>query len=193
MTNLMMPLLLVPPALEPVTLADAKTFLRVEGAQDDDLVMALLSAARLMVEAASGRMLIDQTWRIVLDGWPASGRVRLPVSPLRSIIAVRVFGADGQAQVLATGTLLAETGAEPPVLVQAQPLPPPGRSNQGIEIDVLIGHGPLAADVPAPLRQAVLRLAAFWFENRGDALAGDATALPSEIMALINPYRRKRL
>ncbi len=193
MTNLMMPLLLVPPALEPVGLADAKTFLRIEGAQDDDLVMALLSAARLMVEAASGRMLIDQTWRIVLDGWPASGRVRLPVSPLRGIIAARVFGVDGQSQLLAGGALVPETGAEPPVLVQAQPLSPPGRNSQGVEIDVLIGHGPLAADVPAPLRQAVLRLAAFWFENRGDALAGDATALPAEIMALINPYRRKRL
>jgi uncharacterized phiE125 gp8 family phage protein len=49
------------------------------------------------------------------------------------------------------------------------------------------------ADVPALLRQAVLRLAARWFELRGDVAGRDAAALPAEIMTLVAPFRRARL
>jgi len=55
------------------------------------------------------------------------------------------------------------------------------------------GYGATAAAVPAPLRQAVLRLAARWFEERGDVASCDAWGLPGPIAALIAPFRRGRL
>ena len=79
----------------------------------------------------------------------------------------------------------------PPELA-AEPPPEPGRKIAGIEMRIRAGFGASAANVPAPLRQAILMLAARWFENRGDA-ATDATALPVEIAALVNPFRRMRL
>ena len=72
-------------------------------------------------------------------------------------------------------------------------MPPPGRARGAIEIDLTAGYGPAATDVPALLRQAVLRLAARWFELRGDVAGRDAAALPTEIMALVAPFRRARL
>jgi uncharacterized phiE125 gp8 family phage protein len=189
----MTPLLLTPPLVEPVTLDDAKHWLKLDTEDEDDLVQTLISAARLMIEAASGNLLIDQTWRIVLDAWPVNGRVRLPISPLRAIVAARVYGADGQPVPLAANALAIEAGAEPPVLVVAAAVATPGRLTQGIEIDVQAGHGPLPAAVPAPIRQAILRLVACWYENRGDVMGGAATSLPRDIMALIAPYRRVRL
>jgi uncharacterized phiE125 gp8 family phage protein len=189
----MTPLLLTPPLLEPVTLAEAKTYLKLDTGDEDDLVQTLITAARLMIEAASGNMLIDQLWRVVLDEWPAAGRLRLPVSPVRSVTGARIYDSAGQPQMVAPSTLVLEAGAEPPMLLFEQPVPAPGRVRQGIEIDLQAGFGPQPTDVPAPLRQAILRLVANWFENRGDALSGGATALPREIMALIAPYRRVRL
>ena len=72
----MIPIFISGPAVEPITLTEMKAYLRVDdddGAQDD-LISGLIKAARLMVEAASRRILIEQHWRVVLDRWPANRR-----------------------------------------------------------------------------------------------------------------------
>jgi len=68
-------ILLTPPAAEPVTLADAKAWLRVEHDDDDDVIAALIAGARSHVEAQTRRALITQSWRLVLDRWPRDGRI----------------------------------------------------------------------------------------------------------------------
>src|SRR6185295_19907165 len=67
-------ILLTGPAVEPVTLAEAKLFLRVEHDDDDDLIAALVAGSRIHVEAQTRRALITQTWRLTRDAWPRSGR-----------------------------------------------------------------------------------------------------------------------
>ena len=71
-----------------------KAYLRVDdddGTQDE-LIAGLVKAARLMVEAASRRILIEQRWRVVLDRWPRGGAVLLPLSPLIAVERIKVFG-----------------------------------------------------------------------------------------------------
>ena len=89
----MIPILINGPAVEPVGLAEMRAHLRVDGPQEDDLIAGLVTAARLMVEAASRRILVAQTWRVVLDRWPSGRIVHLPLSPL--IAVTRVAVADG--------------------------------------------------------------------------------------------------
>ena len=48
-------ILLTGPAAEPVMLAEAKLFLRVEHDDDDDLIGALIAGSRIHVEAATRR------------------------------------------------------------------------------------------------------------------------------------------
>lgn len=189
----MTPLALTPPAQEPVSLSEARTFLRLDQAEEDDLLGTLITAARLMVEAASGRLLVDQTWRIVIDRWPDGGEIRLPLSPVGAITAARVYDALGVAQPVSPAALQLDTAADPPVVRIVAEVPEIGRSRGAIEIDVVAGFGATAVAVPVLLRQAVLRLAARWFERRGDVVGRDAEALPPEIMALIAPFRRARL
>jgi uncharacterized phiE125 gp8 family phage protein len=189
----MTPIALTPPVMEPVSLPDARMFLRLDLDEEDGLLGTLITAARLMIEAASGRMLIDQDWRIVLDRWPDSGEIRLPLSPVRSISAARVYDAQGLAQTVSPAALQLDASADPPVIRLVAGVPPIGRTRSAIEIDVVAGYGDSAAAVPALLRQAVLRLAARWFEERGDVVGRDAAALPPEIMALVAPFRRMRL
>ena len=50
----MTPIALTPPAQEPVSLAEARAFLRLDQTEEDDLLATLITAARLMVEATSG-------------------------------------------------------------------------------------------------------------------------------------------
>ena len=112
----MTPIALTPPVAEPVSLPDARLFLRLDQDEEDGLLGTLITAARLMIEAASGRMLIDQDWLIVIDRWPDSGEILLPLSPVRSIKAARVYDAQGVAQSVATDALVLHGSADPPVI-----------------------------------------------------------------------------
>ena len=69
--------LITPPALEPVSLADAKAHLRLDTDDDDQLVTAAIVAARVHVEALTRRLLIEQGWRVYLDRWPRKRIVTL--------------------------------------------------------------------------------------------------------------------
>jgi uncharacterized phiE125 gp8 family phage protein len=189
----MTPLALTPPAVEPVSLTEAKTYLRIDQSDEDGLLGTLITAARLMIEAASGRMLVDQTWRIVLDRWPDGGEIRLPLSPVSAIVAARVYNANGAAQAVSGSALVLDWQADPPLIRVVATVPAAGRDRSAVEIDVTAGYGATAAAVPALLRQAVLQLAARWFELRGDVVGQDAAVLPSGIMALVAPFRRRRL
>lgn len=189
----MTPIVLSPPASEPVTLAQARAFLKLDDTSEDELLGSLITAARLMVEAASGRILLDQSWRLVFDRWPADGAIRLPLSPVSAISAARVYDVLGVAQPVVEGSLVLDAACDPPVMRIVGELPELGRQRGAIEIDLVAGFGPQPDAVPAPLRQGVLRLAARWFEQRGDVASRDAEALPKDIALLIAPYRRARL
>jgi uncharacterized phiE125 gp8 family phage protein len=184
----MRPVLIQPPALEPVPLADAKLYLRLDGPDEDELVAALVTAARLLVEAASGRMLIRQVWRLFLDRAPAPGRLLLPLGPALEIVEIRRIGADAGLTLLDPDDWPLIPGAEPPALMV-----PPLQLTGTLSLDIAFGFGPAPADVPAPLRQAILRMVARWFEQRGDRIESEPASLPADVMALIQPFRRARL
>ena len=83
----------------------------------------------------------------------------------------------------------------PPRLVRtASGWPEPGRVAAGIEIAFVAGFGALAADVPAPIRHAVLMLIAHWYEHRDPIEIGSAEAnIPAPVSELLMPYRVTRL
>lgn len=189
----MTPLALAPPTMEPVTLAEARQFLRLDQADEDDLLATLITAARLVIEATAGRCLVEQRWRIVLDRWPANGEVRLPLSPIMRIETARVYDLLGAPQPVAETALVLDRTADPPLIRIGGEVPEIGRGHAAIEIDVVAGYGVTTAAVPAPLRQAVLRLAARWFEERGDVASRDALVLPKAVAGLIAPFRRGRV
>lgn len=187
----MIPILIQPPAVEPISLQQAKAWLRVDHAADDELIAALLVAARVCVEAASRKMLVAQVWRLNFDEWP-QGDVVIPLAPLRQVNAVRVYDGANVASVIAPASYVVDAGAQRLRFLSAPRAP--GRSLGGCEIEAVIGYASAAEGVPAPLRQAIRMLAARWYERRGDAQS-DARfdTMPGEIAALIAPFRTLRL
>ena len=183
-------ILITPPAIEPLSLAEAKLWLRLDGTDEDATVAALIAAARLAVELASGRKLIAQGWRIMLDAWPADATIRLPLSPVRAVTAVRVRDGAGLATELSSAVWTADVNRDPALIHLRAPPLQPGLVTGGIEIDVDCGFGNDAEAVPEPLRQAIRVLVARWFENRGDAALPQ---LPPEFVSLCAAWRRPRL
>jgi uncharacterized phiE125 gp8 family phage protein len=186
-------ILLTPPAIEPLTLADAKLYLRVAHDDDDGLIASLIAAARSHVEGRARRALITQVWRITRDAWPPDGRFVLPLAPAIEVVAARVYDAGGVAHETDTQAFVLEAGAAPGVIAFSPWfVPPPGRAAGGIELDVTFGYGDAAIGVPAPLIQAMRLLLAHWYENRGVVATKDdgaALPMPMGVDALLAPFR----
>lgn len=181
-------ILLSGPAIEPISLAEAKAFLRIEHADDDDVVTALIVGARIYIETQIRRALITQRWRLVRDAWAQSGRIEVRPAPLKSLDAVRVD--DGQSEPLEVdveGFFVDTAGST--LVFAPWALPQPARTAGGIELDVTLGYGDAAIDVPEPLRQAIRLLVGHWYENRGLVSPDAGHLLPAAMRALLAPYR----
>ena len=66
------------PAQEPVSLLEAKDFMRLDGSEDDVLVSTLITAARIHIETTLGKILITQNWSYFLDTWPKTKTTYYP-------------------------------------------------------------------------------------------------------------------
>lgn len=187
----MIPVLLDGPTLEPLSLAEAKVWLKVDGPEDDDLVRALIVAARLMVEAEIGQVLMARNWRLIGDQWPMGETITVRPGPVLSVVAARVFNAQGQATTITATSFTVLAQEETAAIIPAE-RPAPGRAHGGIEIDVRLGYGESVASVPENIRLAIRRLVALWYDNRGERADPDQ-GLPPQIRALLRPYRRLRL
>ncbi|MHB2265909.1 head-tail connector protein [Aliihoeflea sp. PC F10.4] len=181
------------PEAEPVTLAEAKAHLRLQHDSEDELVSGLIRAAREEVERATGLALLNQTWRKVLDALPRDRMVRLRPSPVREVLSVTVFGADGEGTLVDPAHYTADGVSRPARIVFRRP-PTPGAALNGIEIDYIAGHGEAGADVPDLLKRAMLMLVAHWYEFRGVVGAsGQPVSYPAGYDRLIAPFRQRRI
>ena len=71
-------ILLTGRAVEPLSLDEAKRFLRVEHGDDDQVIAALIAGGRMYVETQAQIALIRQSWRLAFNFWPWLGRIADP-------------------------------------------------------------------------------------------------------------------
>ncbi len=183
------------PVDEPISLVQAKAHLRIEDDAEDGLIESLIAAARTHLEAITGRALLRQTWRVVLDAWPKDKIVQLPVSPVIEIDAIRIFDDAGQAHHLSAAGFMFDGKSMPawlivPDMIAGFPL----RRKMAIEIDFIAGFGDESHDLPNDLVQALLTLVAYWYENRDAVIVSGAGAVaPAGFDRLVSAYKRVRL
>ena len=182
---------LTAPAAEPVTLALARQWLRLDGTDEDALVTALIEVAREAVEAAARLRLVAQGWRWLRDDWPPGPLLRVPIGPLRAVNAVRVRDRAGNVTTVPAADLAVETVSRPGRIALLGAVPAPRLPCNGIEIDLTVGVAATAAECPAALRQAILITLAQLFENRGDAPT-ELSLVPPAALALLAPWRMGR-
>ena len=176
-----------PPVIEPLTLDEVKNFLRVDQDNDDALITALITAARLFCEGYTGRSLITRSYGLLLDDWPALRVIELPYPPLQSVASVKIYAADNSFVMLDPVNYYVDTSGGRIVLTDSAVRPLPGRIANGIEIQYTAGYGATANDVPALLRQGMLQLIAHLYECRGDS--PDQALRASGAAAIFQPYR----
>lgn len=184
------------PALEPVTLAEAKAHLRVDGTTEDWLIQSLIITSRLHVEAAVGLALITQSWSYTLDRWPRSLRLSLPLRPVAAIAEVKIWRTDGSSEVVPSSSYFLDGFGQPARIVWtgSELAPEPSRAANGVEIAFTAGFGAAPTDVPSTIRHAILLLVAHWYEHREPIEIGSGVnPVPAMVSELLAPHRRRRL
>mgnify|MGYP001271768006 CR=1 FL=1 len=188
------------PTVEPVSLAETKIHLRVTGTSEDLLIASLITAGRVHLELALACAFITQTWSWFLDDWPKRLRLDMPLGPVQSVAAIRVLTSGDVVTTLPAQSYLLTGRSLPPRLTLKERgywssnAPSPAYGANGIEIEFIAGFGDTAADVPSPIRQALLLLIAHWFEQRSPIEVGrDGAELPPMVAELTAPYRQVRL
>lgn len=184
------PQLVTAPAVEPVTLAEAKAHLRVESSDEDNLISGLIAAARELIELATGRSFINTSWSVKLSCLPHC--LELPRAPLSSVTSIEYLDADGDEQTLDADIYDVVTSDEPGRIQLASNGSRPATAThpEAVTITYVSGYGAAATSVPTPLRQAILLLLTSWWRNRSTTVVGTiSNELPFTVTALIAAYR----
>ncbi|WP_349433496.1 phage head-tail connector protein [Pararhizobium sp. A13] len=84
-----------PPVGEPLTLAETKAHLRLDGSAEDDLITSLIRTVREHLEWQTGLALLTRTFRPYLDDWPRTRVIQIVRGAVQTIEGVTVYDAAG--------------------------------------------------------------------------------------------------
>lgn len=159
------------PVAEPITLAEAKLQCRIDGDDEDAVVLGLITSVRLACEQIARRVFLTQTWDLTLDAWPCSNVIDLPYPPLQSVASITYIDSDNVTHTMSTSDYFVDIDADPGRVCLAYGKAWPSvtlRPQAAIKIRFVAGWDNVE-NVPAIYRQAMLLEISNLYENRGDA------------------------
>ncbi len=169
------------PAVEPVTLAEAKAHLRVDASDDDAYIQNLVSSAREWVEQYLDRTLIHTQWVMRFDRFPDSGiePVELPRPPMvmsgtATAVTVTFTQEAGPTSTYSTAEYRVDRNATPGAIlpIYGSTWTPHRQDDNAISVTWWAGYGASGSSVPAAIRHAILMLVGHWYEFRTSVLTG---------------------
>jgi uncharacterized phiE125 gp8 family phage protein len=180
-------------AVQPVSVAECKSDLRIDVANEDDLISDYIDAAARYCSEVTGRKLISQTWKYGIGNEPGKfvatpfkpvfnsfQPIELPFNPVSAIVEVQYFDADNVSQVLNLADFYLYNYQWPPFYER----------RDALNITFTTGYGATGADVPSNIKRAIRLLVAHWYEQRMAVTVGQsAMPIPFGVDAMLNVDR----
>lgn len=184
------------PAVEPVSLSEAKAHLRVDISDDDNLISAYITAARQYAEEYLDRALIAQQLTLRLDRFPYEFELPRPPMATSGTLTSTIITYTLETQATATldtTTYRVDRDDTPGRIrtVYAGTWPGHLADQNAVTVTWWAGYGPAATDVPQAIRHAILMLVAHLYESRQAAVATGAVPqdVPFGVKALLNSQK----
>lgn len=185
------------PATEPISVSDMKLHLRIDSTADDTLLPMLIAAARRYIEDITGRACITSSWEWVLDAFPASPVLELPVWPVSAITTVKYTPRGGVSTTWNSANYVLGSLVRPARLKLAYGVSWPSDELvqlEGVQIRFAAGSAD-AASVPDTIKHAIRLLTGHFYENREQVLTGagiSTSEIPFGVHALLVDERLVR-
>lgn len=209
-------LVITPPAVQVVSLSEAKRHLRVDHTDDDAYITTLIDVAIGAIDGPAGwlgRSLVKQTLELRLDrfdqwygqpgySWTSgcSAEIILPYPPLLVGESppvnptVKYLDTDGNLQT-ADPTLYRIVGGVDGfsriVLEQTKSWPSTISQQESVLVRYPSGYGESGADVPAPIRHGILLMIGNYYQYRESVIVatGHAIEMPQNAQSLLERFR----
>jgi uncharacterized phiE125 gp8 family phage protein len=158
------------PAVEPVTLAEAKAHLRVDTSTDDTYISTLITAAREWVEEYLDRALVHQQYVMRLDSFPYEFELPRPpmaASGTTTTVSVTYTLGDDSTATLSATQYRVDRNSTPGVVRQLRAGTWPGNldDQNAVTVTWWAGYGASGTSVPAAIRHAILMLVGHWYDG----------------------------
>lgn len=189
--------IVTPPTVEPISLADVKTHLRIaaDDTSQDDVLNQIIPDARAYAEQYTQRALATQTIEVTQDAF--ADVIELPYPPIQSIEFVKYIDSAGEEQDLGAEYYTLNAYAEPPQLVQPWDVAwPLARAvPNAVRIRYVAGYDDGADEplnrIPLTLKRALLLLVGAWYEypEAFTETQREIQETPTRVHDLLHMYR----
>ncbi|WP_226621683.1 head-tail connector protein [Alloyangia pacifica] len=163
-----------------------------EDGLQDDVLHSFLRAALAAIEARTGKALLVRSFLWTHHGWRDAEGAVFPLAPVVAVSQLTLVDRYGVAQDVSPERYRLEVDAFAPVLRPQRGALPDVPTGGSAEVRFTAGYGAGFDDLPPDLGQAVLLLAAHYYEYR-DETALSQGCMPFGVTALIARYRPLRL
>lgn len=157
------------PSEEPVSIEETRSHLREDSTEQDEIINALITAAREDGEDYTRQAWVTQTWDLKLDDFPDGDEpILVPKPPLQSITYIRYVAATGNTATLTATGYRVDTDSEPGRVEPAVGTTWPTNTRDvtgAVTVRFIAGYGAAAA-VPQKLKRGLLLHVGNLYENR---------------------------
>ncbi|MEM9501966.1 MAG: hypothetical protein AAF941_08985 [Pseudomonadota bacterium] len=165
-------------------LAEFKDWLGISRPNEDQTLVDLLGSSLAMCEAFTGQVPLEQT---VEERIPTTvGRYRLTSRPVQSITDTELIAEDGTRNSLSGMGHRLEVDPTGQAFANLKETV----AGQAVAVRTVVGIAADWSTLPKPLRQGVIRLAAYYYRDRDQ---GQSSQPPTSVIALWSPWRIMRL
>ena len=173
-----------------ISLAEAKTFLRIDSDYDDDdaYITSLINVATGVVEEFTRRRLISQTYIIYYDEFPPY--IDLQVGEGANVTHIKYYDTNNVQQTLDASNYDVDAKIRPGRIYESEngDFPDTFERPNAVEVKFIVGGS--ASNVPAAIVQAIYIIIGRYYENRQDVVMGtQVNELPLMVDHLLTPYR----
>lgn len=166
------PVTMTAPEAEPVELAKAKQYLRIDAGDEsfDDEVETFIAASRAEIEQICNTRMITQEMLLVTDSF--ADLAHLPIGPIQSIVSIHYVDAAGDEQLVdaAYYELISGVLESQIVSVPGFSWPTVRKRVDAVRVTAMVGYGEAGTDVPRDLYFVILQAIRAKFDGREIAI-----------------------
>ena len=153
---------------EVITLAEIKIFLKIDGNDYDSILTPFIKVSRQIGEKITGRDFVEKEYKTFLDCFPDCHGIEIRKSKLKSITSIQYYDVNNALQTLSSSDYYFTNDANYSSIYinNDKSFPSTYDRKQAVIITFKVDY----PNFPATLKQALLSVCAYLYENAGDCV-----------------------